>query len=80
MVLIDEIEINITLPNSGLGIVAMQPYIDLSREEPPRWPIDKKDDQLSKIVRTLDISKEKKHTCEKLPQLHILDICTTEAS
>lgn len=65
MVLFEERQLNVTLPNSGFGIVAMQPYIDLSRDEPHCWSSDNKNDQLSRVIKTLDISKKKGHTCEK---------------
>lgn len=66
MVKVEEIKLDgLILPTNGIGMVMMQPYVELCKTEPYRWLKDKKANQIKRIIRTLDISKEAAHDCEK---------------
>lgn len=66
MIQINEIEINITLPTNGIGMVLMQPYPELNtNSEPFCWLASKRNDQITRIVRTLNLAKQEDHGCEK---------------
>ena len=36
MIEVEEIELNITLPDEGIGMVIMQPFVELCKHEPYR--------------------------------------------
>ncbi len=59
--------INLTLPNEELGIVLMQPYIELVNSSPFKWITSnsKKANQISAISKTLDIAKANTHGQDK---------------
>lgn len=65
MVQIKEVQLNITLPDDAVGVVVMQPFVELGGEEPFRWRNDKKTKQIERIIRTLEIAKQADHGCEK---------------
>lgn len=65
MIEIKEVQLDITLPNSGVGVVVMQPFVELGNDEPFRWHNDKKTKQIERIIRTLEIAKQADHGCEK---------------
>ncbi|MBI4650306.1 hypothetical protein HY745_03275 [Candidatus Desantisbacteria bacterium] len=62
---IKEIPINIILPDNEIGMVFMQPYVELSSSEPYHWQPDKKSKQIERIIRTLEIAKKAEHGCPK---------------
>jgi len=64
--ILKEIQLNITLPERGIGIVMMQPFVQLDiSQEPYCWAGDKKNEQIQRIVRTLEIAHQADHGCEK---------------
>jgi len=65
MIEIKEIQLDVTLPDDGIGMVIMQPFVELCGHEPYCWQNDKKDKQIERIVRTLEIAKQSDHGCEK---------------
>lgn len=60
-----EKKLDITLPDTGIGMVIMQPFVELSNNEPYRWQNGKKEKQIERIIRTLEIAKQADHGCEK---------------
>jgi len=59
---IKTINLNVTLPADGIGMVFMQPFIELNTgREPFIWQDDKKEHQIDRIKRTLQISKSAPH-------------------
>ncbi len=62
---IEEVHLDIVLPDTGIGIVIMQPFVELTLHEPYQWIADKKPIQIARIVRTLEISKNADHGCDK---------------
>jgi hypothetical protein len=65
MIEIKEIQLDVTLPDDGIGMVFMQPFVELCGHGPYCWQNDKKDKQIERIVRTLEIAKQSDHGCEK---------------
>ena len=66
MIRIEEVQLDITLPDNEIGMVIMQPFIELDiSREPYRWQEDKKDKQIKRVVRTLEIARRVEHGCEK---------------
>lgn len=65
MIEVKEIQLDITLPDDGIGMVVMQPFVELCDHEPYRWQSDKKDKQMERIIRTLQIAKQTDHGCGK---------------
>ncbi len=65
MIAVKEIPLDITLPDDGIGMVIMQPFVELCDREPYRWQNNKKDKQIERIIRTLGIAKQADHGCEK---------------
>lgn len=65
MIKVKEIQLDITLPDDGIGMVTMQPFVELCDNEPYRWQIDKKDKQIERIIRTLEIAMRPDHGCDK---------------
>lgn len=66
MIKVEEVKLNATLPNEGIGIVAMQPFVELcSDDEPFRWQNNKKGKQIERIIRTLEIAEQRDHGCER---------------
>lgn len=64
--IIEEIIINdINLPLDGIGMVIMQPFVELNDSEPFRWKDEKKSAQIQKIIKTLEIANFKSHDCNK---------------
>lgn len=63
---VKEIELkNVILPDNDIGVVIMQPFVELCHREPFRWQNDKKAKQIERIVRTLEIANQADHGCEK---------------
>ncbi len=57
---------NIIFPTEGIGMVAMQPYVNLHCEtEPFRWDTTEKIRQIARLERTLLIAKQSDHNIEK---------------
>ena len=56
--MIEEIDLNITIPVAGLCMAYMQPFVELTGTEPYKWQQDKRNQQLDKISRFLDIAKQ----------------------
>ncbi len=65
MIEVEQIPLDITLPDDGVGMVVMQPFVELCDREPFCWQNDKKDKQIGRIVRTLEIARQADHSCEK---------------
>lgn len=65
MIEVKEIPLDITLPDDGIGMVVMQPFVELCDREPFCWQNDKKSKQIDRIVRTLEIARQADHGCEK---------------
>lgn len=66
MIRVGEVQLDdITLPGNGIGIVIMQPFVELTDHEPYHWQNNKKRKQIERIVRTLEIAKKPEHGCEK---------------
>ena len=65
MIEIKEVQLSITLPIGGIGIVVLQPFIELSGDEPFRWLNNEKTKQIERIIRTLEIARQVDHGCEK---------------
>jgi len=65
MIKIEEIPLNITLPDYGIRMIFMQPFVELCNSEPFCWRNDKKNKQINRIVRTLEIARQVEHDCEK---------------
>lgn len=65
MVEVEEIPLDITLPDDGIGMVIMQPFVELCENEPYHWQDNKKDRQIERIIRTLEIAKKADYGCEK---------------
>ncbi|MDP2940517.1 MAG: hypothetical protein Q8O13_10695 [Candidatus Omnitrophota bacterium] len=54
--MINEINLNVTVPETGLCISQMQPFVELVGSEPYRWQQDKKSQQLDRISRFMNIA------------------------
>lgn len=65
MIQVEEVSLDIILPVDGMGMVVMQPFVELSNSEPFRWQNSKKDEQIERIIRTLEIAKRADHNCDK---------------
>ena len=63
MIHVEEIDLNLTIPQDGIGVVCMQPYVELSDAEPYHWLTPSKPAQLERIRRTLEIAKRAPHGC-----------------
>jgi hypothetical protein len=64
MIEVQEIPLNITLP-CEIGMVIMQPFVELCGNGPFCWQDDKRNKQIERIIRTLEIAKQAGHGCEK---------------
>lgn len=64
---IEGIELNVTLPEHGIGVVMMQPYVEpnLSNTGLPQWQDKEKSRQIDRITRTLNIADRADHACGK---------------
>ncbi|MCP3681996.1 MAG: hypothetical protein GY861_04825 [bacterium] len=62
---VDEVPVGITLPDDELGMVIMQPYVELCPTEPFKWPASLKSAQIGRIKETLDIAQKAKHGCDR---------------
>lgn len=56
---------NIAFPDNGIGMVIMQPFVKLCRQEPYRWRSKNKHNQIKGIIRTLKIANQAAHGCDK---------------
>ena len=65
MVKVEEVQLDTTLLDDGIGMVIMQPFVELCDHEPYHWDNDKKSEQIKRINRTLEIAKRADHGCEK---------------
>lgn len=66
MIQVKEIKLpDIILPESGIGMVIMQPFIELCDCEPLCWQDNKKDKQMERIAKTLEIAKQANHGCSR---------------
>lgn len=55
--IIEEIDLNITIPELGLCMAYMQPFVELTDTEPYRWKLDNNNQQLDRISRFMNIAK-----------------------
>jgi hypothetical protein len=62
---IEEHTLHVTLPTDRIGLVMMQPFVELNDREPFVWLPDRKANQIERILRTLDISEENRHGAQK---------------
>jgi hypothetical protein len=58
MIKINEIKLNVTVPETGLCISQMHPFVKLVSSEPYKWQQDKKNKQLDRITRFMNIAKQ----------------------
>ncbi len=65
MIEVKEIPLNITFPDTGLGMVIMQPFVELCDDKSFHWHDDKKENQINRIMRTLEIAKRAEHGCDR---------------
>lgn len=66
MIKVEEVKLDITFPLDGIGIVVMQPLVELSDgRDSYSWRDDKKNKQIDMIARTLEIANKADHSCEK---------------
>lgn len=65
MITIEETEIDLKLPSDNIGIVVMQPFINLSKTEPHRWVNGSKPRQIDRVLKTLQIAADADHNCDK---------------
>ena len=56
--MIEEIDLNITIPETGLRMAYMQPFVELTGTEPYKWQQTKKTQQLDRISRFMNIAKQ----------------------
>lgn len=56
--MIEEIDLNITIPETGLCMAYMQPFVELTGTEPYKWQQTKKNQQLDRISRFMNITKQ----------------------
>ena len=65
MVTVEEHEIALELPSDNIGIVVMQPFIELSQNEPRRWVNGSKSRQIDRVIKTLQIALDTDYACGK---------------
>ena len=66
MIETEEIELNGTLPDDGIGMVIMQPFVELCDHEPYRWEnAQKKNNQIRRIINALEVARQADHGCGK---------------
>ena len=66
MIEIKEEQVGINLPLNEIGMVIMQPFVELCHDHGPyRWLNNKKKKQIERIIRTIEIAKKAEHGCEK---------------
>lgn len=65
MITIEEHELDLVLPTGELGVVVMQPFLELNQSEPYRWENGSKVKQIERILATLQIAREADHACDK---------------
>lgn len=58
MIEINEKKLNVTVPETGLCISQMHPFVELVSSEPYKWQQDKKNKQLDRISRFMNIAKQ----------------------
>lgn len=58
MVEVEEVHIDVRMPSDQIRFVAMQPFAEVQAPAPFKWPVDKVEEQLDAIRRTLDIARE----------------------
>ncbi len=64
-IIAQEVELkNLILPDDSLGMVVMQPFIEICDNEPFCWSIDYKKQQISHIIQTLSIARDPTHSCD----------------
>jgi len=66
MIEIKEEQVGINLPLNEIGMVIMQPFVELCHDHGLyRWSDKKKKKQIERIIRTIEIAKKAEHGCEK---------------
>lgn len=60
-----EVSLDIIIPNDKIGFVIQQPFVEILDVKPFKWISEKKNTQIKKIIRTLEIASLKEHLCEK---------------
>ena len=59
MVVVNEVALEVTLPDDEIKVVMMQPYVQLdTQSEPFVWVDADKEVQINRIRRTLNIAKQ----------------------
>lgn len=53
-----EVEIDVSLPSISVGMVLLQPFVQLTEQQPYRWLTDAIPTQLHAIQRTLDLAQD----------------------
>jgi len=66
-----EILLELTFPSDWIKVVVMQPHVHLIAPEPFKWPRDKKTEQITGIIRTLEIAMEQKAHFTLFPEYSI---------
>lgn len=56
-IIIEEIRPNVIIPETDIGMMLMQPFVELTNNEPYKWPNDKYDEQITRLERFFDIAK-----------------------
>lgn len=65
MIAVEECELNLVLPAGDIGVVVMQPFVELCQSEPHRWMNGGKSRQIERVLKTLQIAIDADHTCDK---------------
>ena len=66
MIKIEPVQLNITLPNTKIGIVMMQPFFKYRKiNDRYCWQDDEKNKQIERIIKTIKIAKTSDHNCEE---------------
>lgn len=67
MLRIKKVPIDVPLPAGEVGMVIMQPFVELDTSRVPyKWKTDQKNAQINKILKTLDIAKNVNNGCDKI--------------
>ncbi len=65
MIKVEEIKLDILVPDDGIGMVIMQPFVELTTTAPFHWEGESKNRQIERILRTLEIAVKNYHGCER---------------
>lgn len=56
--MINEISLDVTVPETGLYVSCMHPFIELVAIEPYTWQLNKRGQQLDRISRFMNVAKQ----------------------